>query len=103
MILHIENGGCESNITTQDLFETAAQCYQSHKYIDEDYREAMLDGEDLEEIYTDTVYPFQCPSCDSDFSALSGLLQHVASGTCQQPLHSGAIGKLVNWLDKQHR
>jgi hypothetical protein len=55
MILHLENGGCVSEITTQDLYTTATRCYQSHKYIDRDYRADMLDGEDLEGIYTDTV------------------------------------------------
>ena len=103
MILHIENGGCTSNITSQDLNMTAAQCNQSHKYIDEDYRADMLDGDDLEELYTDTVFPFQCPGCDSDFSTLSGLLQHASSHTCEETLQSGSIRKLVKWLDKQYR
>ncbi|KAJ4993144.1 hypothetical protein SVAN01_01496 [Stagonosporopsis vannaccii] len=103
MISHIEKGGCPSDITPQDLNITAAQCYQSHKFIDKDYRTDMLDGEDLEELYTETVFPFQCPGCDSDFSTLSGLLQHALSHTCGQTLQSGAIGKLIKWLDKKHR
>lgn len=102
MILHIENGGCTSDITSEDLNTTAAQCYQSRKYIDEDYRADLLDGDNLEEVYTDVVFPFQCPSCDSDFSTVSGLLQHALSKTCEQTLQSGAIGKLVRWLNKQH-
>jgi|SRR5690242_21800050 len=103
MILHIERGGCPSDITSQALNMTAAQCYQSHKYVNEDYRADMLDGDDLEELYTDTVFPYQCPCCDSDFSMRSGLLQHASSHTCEQTLRSGAIGKLVKWLDKRHR
>lgn len=103
MILHIENGGCTSDLTSQDLNMTAARCYQWHHYLDEDYRTDMLDSEDLEDLYTDTVFPYQCPGCESDFSMLSGLLQHASSNTCEQTLQSGAIGKLVKWLDNQHR
>ncbi len=103
MILHLENGGCESDITTQDLYMTATQCYQAHKYTDRNYQIDMLNGEDLEELYADTVFPFQCPECDGDFSTLSGLLQHASSQTCEQTLQAGAIGKLVKWLDKQYR
>lgn len=103
MILHLENAGCGSEITSQDLYTTATRCYQSHKYIDEDYRADKLEGEDLEEVYTDTVFPFLCPECDGEFSKLSGLLQHAASHTCEQTLQSGAIGKLLKWLDRQYR
>lgn len=103
MILHIENGGCTSDLTSQDLNMSAAQCYQSHKYIDEDYRTDMLNGEDLEELYAETVLPFQCPGCNSDFSTVSALLQHASSHTCEQTMQTGAIGKLVKWLEKQHR
>jgi hypothetical protein len=103
MILHLENGGCVSEITTQDLYTTASRCYQSHKYIDRDYRADMLDGEDLEGIYTDTVLPFLCPQCDGAFSKLSGLLRHASSHTCKQTLQMVAIGKLLKWLDNQYR
>lgn len=50
MILHLENGGCVSEITTKNLYTTATQCYQSHKYIDRDYRADILNGEDLKEV-----------------------------------------------------
>jgi len=82
---------------------TATQCYQSHEYINEEYRADILDGEDLEELYADAVYPFRCPECDGEFSTLSGLLQHASSHTCEQTLQSGAIGKLLNWVNKQYR
>ena len=95
--------GCVSEITTQDLYTTATRCYQSHKYIDRDFRADMLDGEDLEEIYTGTVLPFLCPQCDNPFTKLASLLQHASSHTCKQTLQMGAIGKLLKWLDNQYR
>ena len=103
MILHLEDRGCVSEITTQDLYTTATRCYQSHKYIDRDYWADMLGGEDLEEVYIDTVLPFLCLQGDSAFSKLSGLLQHASSHTCKQTLQMGAIGKLLKWLDNQYR
>ena len=63
----------------------------------------MLGGEDLEEVYIDTVLPFLCLHGDSAFSKLSGLLQHASSHTCKQTLQMGAIGKLLKWLDNQYR
>ncbi|KAH7371579.1 hypothetical protein BKA66DRAFT_183810 [Pyrenochaeta sp. MPI-SDFR-AT-0127] len=102
MILHIDSGGCGSNLDTQDLNMSAAGCFQWRKYIDEDYREEMLKGQDLSELYDVVVYPFRCPVCEVTFSKLSGLLQHSASQACNQTLESGAIGKLVRWLGKQH-
>jgi hypothetical protein len=103
MILHLEIGGCVSEITTQDLYTTATRCYQSHKYIDRDYQADMLDGEDLEGIYIDAVLPFLCPQCDGALSKLSGLLQDASSHTCKHTLQMGAIGKLLKWLDNQYR
>lgn len=103
IILHLKNRGCRSDITSQDLYSTATQYYQSHKYINEDYRADMLDGEDLKEVYTDTVFPFLCPECNSEFLKLSGLLQHASSQTCEQTLQTGATRKLLKWLNKQYR
>lgn len=41
-----------------------------------------------------------CPSCKMPAAKLSGLLQHVESGSCEQSLHEGAIDMLCNDLEK---
>jgi hypothetical protein len=103
MILHLESGACPSDLDTQDLNMTAAQCFQWQMYIDRNYREAMLEGRNLDEWYCEQPFPFECPECERSFAKLSGLFQHASGRTCEQTMSSGAIGKLVRWLDKQHR
>jgi hypothetical protein len=102
MIIHLESGACDSGIDVLDLNESAAMCYQWRKFLDEDYREEMLQCEDLVEVYNDTVYPFDCPTCGTVFSKLSGLFQHVDSTSCEQELNREPIVKLVKWLEKRH-
>ncbi len=102
MIIHLESGSCDSGFDIVDLNESAAECYQWRQYIDEEYRDDMLNCCDLEYEYGETVYPFKCPTCNTIFSKLSGLFQHVASQACEQSLKSGAIAKLVKWLENRH-
>jgi hypothetical protein len=102
MIIHLESGACDSGLDIIDLNESAAECFQWRQFIHEDYREDMLNCCDLEYEYGGTVYPFDCPKCDAAFAKLSGLLQHVASQACEQTLKSGAIAKLVKWLENKH-
>lgn len=102
MILHLEPGSCISEIDNIDLNESAAQCDQWEAFLDEDYRDSLLDREDLEEVYEDVVYPFHCPKCHTTFRKLSGLFQHVGSNACKQRLRRGKIGKLVRWLKLRH-
>ena len=103
MMLHLDGGYCPSNITGVDLNQGAAECYQWAHYIDEDYREAMLDGLDLAKKYHDTVFPYTCPECSAVFAKISGLFQHIATPACSQTINSGAIKKLVRWLEKQYK
>jgi hypothetical protein len=102
MIIHLESGACESKIDVIDLNESAAMCFQWKAYLDEEYRDELLNRCDLQSNYGDTVYPFHCPECLTQFSKLSGLFQHVCSKACNQGLYEGQIGKLVRWLEVQH-
>lgn len=106
MIIHLESGSCDSGINVLDLNESAALCYQWKHYIDEEYRDDMVEGYDLYldymGNYNGSVYPFKCPTCGTGFAKLSGLFQHIGSQTCDQRLRNGVIGKLINWLERQH-
>jgi hypothetical protein len=102
MIIHLESGTCASGTDVLDLNESAAMCYQWQKFLDEEYRDDMLSCYDLEEEYDGIVYPFKCPGCDTTFSKLSGLFQHVSSGSCEQRLNGGPIAKLAKWLSNRH-
>jgi hypothetical protein len=102
MIIHLESGACESEIDILDLNESAAMCFQWKAYINEDYREDLLNRCDLKSEYSELVYPFKCPECVTYFTKLSGLFQHVYSKACDQRLYVGKMGKLVRWLEAQH-
>ena len=102
MIIHLESGTCASEIDIIDLNESAAQCFQWKAYLDEEFRDGLLNRRAVQSDYDDTVYPFRCPECDTVFTKLSGLFQHVHSKACSQGLHDGKIGKLVRWLEVRH-
>jgi predicted RNA-binding Zn-ribbon protein involved in translation (DUF1610 family) len=102
MILHAESGFCDSGIDIFDLNESAAECYQWRKYINDEYRDDLFNRCDLEYEYGETVYPFKCPACGNVFTRLSGLFQHVASKACQQSMDKGSISQLVKWLENRH-
>jgi uncharacterized C2H2 Zn-finger protein len=102
MIIHLESGACDSEIDMIDLNESAAMCFQWKAYLVEEYRDKLLSCRDLSYEYSETVYPFKCPECDTVFTRLSGLFQHAYSKACSQDLNKGKIGKLVRWLEVQH-
>lgn len=102
MIIHLESGACSSKIDIVDLNESAAECFQWRAYLAEDYRNELLNREDLQDVYYDPVSPFKCPECDVVFAKLSGLFQHVYSPACDQTLEKGKIAKLAKWLEKRH-
>lgn len=102
MIIHLESGACHSETDIIDLNESAAMCFQWKAYLDEQYRDELLDRCDLQSQYSETVYPFKCPGCDTVFTKLSGLFQHVYSKACGQDLHKGKISKLIRWLEQRH-
>ncbi|KAJ6280849.1 hypothetical protein J3E71DRAFT_392137 [Bipolaris maydis] len=90
MIIHLESGTCTSGINILDLNKSAPMCYQWQKFLDEEYQ------------YDGAVYLFRSPECDTTFPKLSGLFQHVGSGSCEQRLNGGPIAKLVKWLLNRH-
>jgi hypothetical protein len=102
MIIHLESGACESGIDIFDLNESAAMSFQWKAYLDEEYRDELLNRYDLESEHSGVVYPFRCPGCDTGFTKLSGLFQHVYSKACNQGLYGGKMGKLVRWLQVRH-
>ncbi|KAH7122615.1 hypothetical protein B0J11DRAFT_464580 [Dendryphion nanum] len=102
MILHLESGACDSEIDRFDLNESAALCFQWKAYLDKDYRDELLNRDDLQSEYSGPVYPFKCPECDTVFTKLSGLFQHVYSKACEQGLYEGKMAKLIKWLEKRH-
>src|ERR1051325_8275275 len=102
MIIHLESGTCPSEIDVFDLNESAAMCFQWNAYINGDYRNELLNREDLQSKYSESVYPFRCPECDTVFTKLSGLFQHVYSKACNQGLHEGKMAKLTKWLENRH-
>ncbi|KAF9729908.1 hypothetical protein PMIN04_010628 [Paraphaeosphaeria minitans] len=102
MVLHLEAGTCPSGIDVIDLNESAAMCYQWEAYVDTDFRNELLNRDDLKLEYSGLVYPFKCPGCDTGFTKLSGLFQHVYSKACNQGLYEGKMAKLVKWLKNRH-
>jgi hypothetical protein len=99
MILHLENGGCVSEITTKDLYTTATQCYQSHKYIDRDYEPTYS----MVRILKRYIQILFFHSCVHSAIAPFRSFRAYFSITCNQTLQMGAIGKLLKWLDNQYR
>ena len=97
MMIHLESGACPSRVDIIDLNEWAAQCYQWQHYLDDDYREDMLDRVDIREEYG-IVYPFFCPTCETQFSFLSGLFQHLGSRACDGRVDDFAMSKLIQWF-----
>ncbi|KAF1957978.1 hypothetical protein CC80DRAFT_491291 [Byssothecium circinans] len=102
MIIHLESGTCNDDVTKEDLDATAAECYVWSHFIDDSYRGDMLEGCDLERDYTDTTYAYKCPTCDVSLRKLSSLFQHVESSACSQTLDSGAIGQLRRFLTSRY-
>ncbi|KAF2743598.1 hypothetical protein M011DRAFT_220004 [Sporormia fimetaria CBS 119925] len=101
MILHLESGACESGHDIIDVNEAAATCDTHHcvQFLDHHYRQAMLARQDLEEIYNEPVYPYECPRCDTFFTKASSLFQHVESSVCVQILDDKPIGALRRSLE----
>ncbi|KAE8371987.1 hypothetical protein BDV26DRAFT_274975 [Aspergillus bertholletiae] len=62
-LIHLESGGCLSNITEYDIDDLAREFYQSRKYINDELEARGW-------LYT-------CPHCVTEFSKLSTLYQHA--------------------------
>ncbi|KAH7308488.1 hypothetical protein B0I35DRAFT_442053 [Stachybotrys elegans] len=82
MVLHLEAGGCGSGVDEEDISDLAFECYQASKY-------TTGDGSD---------YDFECPTCETPFAFISGLLQHVESDACEEELVNGPLGRFLRFL-----
>ncbi|RSL91423.1 hypothetical protein CEP52_014273 [Fusarium oligoseptatum] len=69
MVLHLEAGTCPSEADNQTVHELAFECRQSQYYYCDD-----------------PEYDYECPTCETPFRYMSGLLQHVENGPCDEDL-----------------
>ena len=82
MVLHLEAASCESGADEDFVAEVAFACYQSDRYVSKN-----------------PDFDFQCPTCDTLFSFMSGLLQHAESDACEEHLgRNTALGKFLHYL-----
>ncbi|KAL2755426.1 hypothetical protein ACRALDRAFT_2104083 [Sodiomyces alcalophilus JCM 7366] len=63
MILHLEDGNCESGVDWDFINEKAFGFYSRHEFLCTD----------------DQDFDFQCPTCETLFRWISGMLQHMES------------------------
>lgn len=83
MVLHLEAGTCESGADCDRVDDVAFDCYQSGKYTCDE----------------DSEYDFQCPTCSTPFTYMSGLLQHAESTACNEQLKAGkSLDKFLHFL-----
>jgi hypothetical protein len=69
MLLHLETGTCTSNVDQSYVTQAGRSCYRAFYY------RSVTPG-----------YEFQCPTCETPFSLMSGLFQHVESDNCEENL-----------------
>lgn len=69
MLLHLENGTCSSIADRSYVTQAGRDCHQAFCY------RSVTPG-----------YDFQCPTCETPFSLMSGLLQHIESDYCEENL-----------------
>jgi hypothetical protein len=85
MLIHLESGNCASEATEEEIDDIARECFQNKKYVG-----------DLE----DGGWIYICPSCDKEFSKLSGLYQHVEDVNLCSPISKGGgcLAKLERFI-----
>jgi hypothetical protein len=101
-IIHLESSVCEADIDYLNLNSTAAECRSWAQFISPDYHDGMLANCDLGRMYQGHAYPYKCPSCDSVFSKLPGLFQHIDLSACDQTLDPGAVGRLRRFIRSRY-
>jgi hypothetical protein len=85
MLLHLESGQCECETDSDEIEQLAFECYQSRHYASDD-----------------NDYPFQCPTCASQFSHMSALFQHVESDYCDEAVLPGRpLNKFLRFLESR--
>ncbi|KAF2813918.1 uncharacterized protein BDZ99DRAFT_567632 [Mytilinidion resinicola] len=102
MILHLEEGNCESGLSHLDLNESTAMSRQWPLIIVHEWRDILLARQDLSQY---RGMAFVCPGCELTFRKLSAFFQHVASTSkygCDEYLDSNATRKLTVFLKNRH-
>ncbi|KAL6900531.1 hypothetical protein GGI43DRAFT_52357 [Trichoderma evansii] len=81
MVLHLEEGTCNSGTNLQAINGFARDCRKSDEYLDDD-------GD------------CKCPTCEKYFKFMSGLLQHVESDSCDETLRwrNGSLSIFLRFL-----
>ncbi|KAH7117329.1 hypothetical protein EDB81DRAFT_668295 [Dactylonectria macrodidyma] len=69
MVLHLEARTCTSGIGLEEITDLAFECRQSRHYASEN-----------------PDFDFECPTCQTPFAYISGLLQHAESDCCDEEL-----------------
>ena len=104
MLIHFESGACEGGYDIYDLNEKVAFSRKWDWIIwdagYDDYRQAMIDRQDLKELFGDDVLPYYCcrTNCQEKFPMLSSLFQNIESTACDKCIDDFPIGKLIRWL-----
>ena len=73
MVLHLEAGTCGSGVNLDEITDLAFECRQSRYY---------SSGH--------SDFDFECPTCETSFVYMSGLLQHAESRFCDEELTWGS-------------
>ncbi|KAM0415947.1 hypothetical protein ACHAPT_013100 [Fusarium lateritium] len=82
MMLHLEAASCDSGADKTFVAEVAFDCHYSDEYVSDD-----------------PDFDFQCPTCDTLFSLMSGLLQHVESDSCDEhATRYTPLGRFLHYL-----
>lgn len=81
MLLHLEAGSCESGRDLDFVNDVASKCRQSDSYKS-----------------NNPDFDFQCPTCKTLFSFMSGLLQHAESDACEEDVQQKPLGQFINYL-----
>ncbi|KAH8879179.1 hypothetical protein GQ53DRAFT_800349 [Thozetella sp. PMI_491] len=85
MILHLEAGTCESGVNNEWVGQIASQCHRSRCYTSDD-----------------PEFDFMCPTCETPFSYISGVLQHVESNYCKEDVaHGTSLWKFLRFLQSR--
>ncbi|KAL5092438.1 hypothetical protein Trisim1_001691 [Trichoderma cf. simile WF8] len=69
MVLHLEVGRCPSGVGYEGIDKLAGECRQWRRFLDKG-----------------NGFMYNCPTCDENFSYMSGLLQHAESERCSEDL-----------------
>lgn len=71
MLLHLEAGTCNSGVGLDKINQLAIECYQAQRYKS-----------------SNANFRFKCPTCQTPFAFMSGILQHAESDCCKEDLGS---------------